>query len=423
MALACALISFLAYLPWTVPGEIMTRSDNFWYVPTAWSILAQGDIELSEYQRDLDELSAENPFLKEYLNPDTDYRIYKLPNGGLVNHYTVGNALAALPLLPLAELPYRNVENRIWKSLLVTPLLAKMYAALAVGMFFLVALELSERKTTAFVATALFAFSTCHAGSHAGGYWSHNTGAFFLLLGIWLLCVGYGRVVWLSALPLTLSLVVRPDMIIVIGAVTLYIFVKHRTQFWRFALLGGVLGAAYLGHCQWVYGEWVQPYQGPVDQVGASIHSFFTGLAGLTCSPSRGLFVFTPILLLSLIGLGVAAIRPDDRSGLLVLCGTVAILHLLFNALWPVWWAGWSYGPRLFAGVIGLWVLLLIPLIEHGRRPVHGLMLLLFLFGVFVQFRCLSSEEAHAWNSTPVNVNEKLDRLWDWSDMQMFRGL
>ena len=116
LAAVCVVVSFLAYLPWTIPGEVMTRSDNFWYVPTAWSIASQGNIELSEYRADLEALIPENPFLNEYLDPDVDYRIYQLSNDGLVNHYTVGNALAALPLLPLAEIPYRNVENSVWKN-------------------------------------------------------------------------------------------------------------------------------------------------------------------------------------------------------------------------------------------------------------------------------------------------------------------
>lgn len=423
IAVAFTLLAFAVYFPWSIPGEIMTRSDNFWYVPTAWSIMGDGNIELSEYEQELKALTSENPFLGEYLNPDSDYRIYTLANDGLVNHYTIGNALAAIPLLPFAEIRYRNVENRIWKNLLVTPLIAKIYAAFTVGLFFLLARSLTQSLFAAVIATIVFAVSTPHFGCHAGGYWSHNTGAFFLLLGLVLLTAGGGRVAWLSAIPLTFSLVVRPDMIIAVGLVTIYIFGKHREQFWRFATAGALLGGLYIIHCQWIYGTWTQPYQGPVEDVGASVAQFCNGLAGLTVSPNRGLLVFCPILLFAFIGMGITWVQTDDRRSTLLLIGSIAILHLLFNALWPVWWAGWSYGPRLFAGVMGLWVLMLLPLFESARRPVWMLMGVCFLFGVFVQVRSLTSRDVHAWNSVPADINEDLERLWDWSDMQIFRGM
>ena len=353
-AAACALVAFAIYFPWVIPGEIMTRSDNFWYVPTAWSLLDDGNIELSEFRADLDALVPENPFLGEYLNPETDYRIYQLSNDGLVNHYTIGNAIAAVPLLPIASYPYRSVENRVWKNLLVTPLLAKLFAALSVGVFFLVARNLADSTRIALLATAIFAFASPHFSAHAGGYWSHNTGAFFLLVGLWILSAEHGKLAWLSALPLTLSLVVRPDMIIAVGLITLFMLLQYREQFLRFAILGALGGVAYLAHCQLVYGEWIQPYQGPVNEVSLSLAQLWQGILGLSFSPSRGLFVFVPVFIFSLIGFGVTWAQPSDRRGLLLLVGGIALLHLLFNGLWPVWWAGWSYGPRLFAGVAGL---------------------------------------------------------------------
>ena len=105
------------------------------------------------------------------------------------------------------------------------------------------------------------------------------------------------------------------------------------------AIVGAVLGGLYVVHCQWIYGTWTQPYQGPVDEVGFSAKQWLHGLAGLTFSANRGLFIFAPVLLFSLVGLGVAWARPGDHSPILILTGLVAVLHLLFNALWPVWWA------------------------------------------------------------------------------------
>ena len=416
------LFALVLYLPWDIPGEIMTRSDNFWYVPTAMSLLAEGDIELSEFRPDLEALYPENPFLQEYLDPESDYRVYQLESGGLVNHYTIGNAIAAVPLLPLLNWRYRHVSNRVWRSMLITPLLAKVYAAASVALFFLVARLLARKTWQVIVLTVLFALVTPHVSNHVGGYWSHNPGAFFLLTALALLLVDNGRWAWTAAFPLAFSTVLRPDMIVVTVGLTVYLFLHHRKQFVPFAIGGGAIAALYVGHCLVTYGTLVQPYQGPVDEIATSFPSVLKGLAGLVASPNRGLLVFTPVFIFSL--LACAMIWRGKRTRLMLRYLSIIVLaHLAFNALWPVWWAGWSYGPRLFAGIAPLWALLLLPVLEDGKRSARLGLACAGLFSAFVQLRGLSSREVHDWNGTPASVNEDPSRLWDWSDMQMFRGL
>jgi hypothetical protein len=386
------LLALILYLPWYIPGEIMTRSDNFWYVPTAMSLLEEGNIELSEFGPDLEALYPENPFLQEYLDPEGDYRIYQLESGGLVNHYTIGNAVAAIPLLPILNWSYRHVSNRIWRAMLITPLLAKIYAAASVALFFLVASQLARK------------------------------GAFFLLAGLALLLVQNGRWAWIAAFPLAFSTVVRPDMIVVAVAFTFYLYLHHRKQFIPFVLSGGAIAALYVAHCMVTYGTLVQPYQGPVDEIARSFSAVLMGLAGLVGSPNRGLLVFTPVFIFSLLAC-VMIWRGKRNRLMLRYLSIIVLVHLAFNALWPVWWAGWSYGPRLFAGIAPVWALLLLPVLEEGKRPVLLGLACAALFSAFVQFRGLSSREVHDWNRTPTSVNEDPSRLWDWSDMQMFRGL
>ncbi|MFT5124182.1 MAG: hypothetical protein ACI9QL_001305 [Candidatus Omnitrophota bacterium] len=416
------MLAFALYLPWTIPGEIMTRSDNFWYVPTAMSLLAEGNIELSEFRPELEALIPDNPFLTEYLDAETDYRIYELSSGGLVNHYTIGNALAAVPLLPILNWRYRNVENRIWRSMLITPLLAKIYAAASVALFFIVARCLTRKTWQVVALTVLFALASPNVASHAGGYWSHNTGTFFLLATLALLLSGEGRWAWTAAFPLAFATVVRPDMIVATAAFTLYLFFQHRKQFIAFAISGGSIAILYVVHCLMTYGHLIQPYQGPVDEVGTSVLGTFKGLAGLLISPNRGLLVFTPVFVFSLLAC-VKIWRGKKNRRVLRYLSVIVLVHLLFNALWPVWWAGWSYGPRLFAGIAPLWVLLLLPILEQGKRAIFVALACAGLFSAFVQYRGLSSRAVHDWNATPVSVNEDPARLWGWSDLQMFRGL
>src|SRR5207237_6410663 len=71
------------------------------------------------------------------------------------------------------------------------------------------------------------------------------------------------------------------------------------------------------------------------------------GLAGLLLSPARGLFVYSPVLLFSIVGLAGAWRKGGD--GLLRALGVGAVLVVLVHARWWAWWGGATYGPRLLA--------------------------------------------------------------------------
>jgi hypothetical protein len=86
-----------------------------------------------------------------------------------------------------------------------------------------------------------------------------------------------------------------------------------------------------------------------------------TGLFGLTISPFRGLFWYSPALLLALPG-GLMLRRRDGRlvALLLALCA----VQLILFALWSSWEGGVVWGPRFLLPIVPLLTLLLAPLIE-----------------------------------------------------------
>lgn len=88
--------------------------------------------------------------------------------------------------------------------------------------------------------------------------------------------------------------------------------------------------------------------------VGEMAARFF----GLTLGAGRGLFVFSPLLLLALPGLALMWRR---RRGEAALIGTIALLFLLGYSRYPAWHAGLSWGSRFLLPIIPL---LLVPVAE-----------------------------------------------------------
>ena len=138
---------------------------------------------------------------------------------------------------------------------------------------------------------------------------------------------------------------------------------------------------------------------------------------------------FAPIFLLSLVGL-VTAFRRSSAQGHPIhrYLAVLLVLYWLLISTFSKWWGGGSFGPRLFAEMWPVLVLLLIPAYESLRSSSSrvrwagwSLAALLTLCSLFVAVHGATSPGPRAWNSTPDRVGRHLHRLWDWSDMQIFR--
>jgi len=145
-------------------------------------------------------------------------------------------------------------------------------------------------------------------------------------------------------------------------------------------------------------------------------------------SPNRGLFVFSPILLLALYGAWLKLRR--DRTLLDGALVAVVILHWLVISSHVPWNGGHTYGNRLFADVIPFFAYFLIPVVaalpdpRHvGRRPaLAAAFVVLVGISVAIHYRGAYRRVAWDWNRSPVDIDVDPSRIWDWRDLQLLRG-
>ncbi|HEX5876242.1 MAG TPA: hypothetical protein VFY60_16450, partial [Pyrinomonadaceae bacterium] len=164
-------------------------------------------------------------------------------------------------------------------------------------------------------------------------------------------------------------------------------------------------------------------------RLGAQLrtHSIWVAMLGNLVSPSRGLLIFVP----SLIFVGYLLVRYWKYVQSRRLVGvslTVLVLHLILVSSFPIWWAGFSFGPRFLTDVVPWFVLLAIMgvqamlLASEQRGPVYkaevifGVVLL--AAGIFIHARGANSPATQMWNARPVSIDEHPERLWDWRDPQ-----
>ena len=191
---------------------------------------------------------------------------------------------------------------------------------------------------------------------------------------------------------LGLALMTRPNHVVAIGvfAVAWLLAPLSGTRRRRSIVLLGAVTSLFLGATlllnylhfqdifQFVYAEQVEG--------GKILTDFSTplpiGLYGLFLSPGKSLFLFAPLVLLAVAGLGPLWRQSRPLAGV---SGGCIMAYALFLARHTQWEAGYSWGPRYLLPVVPLLLVGMAPLLRDADRswPRKALVVLCVL-GVLV---------------------------------------
>ena len=431
------------------------------------SILRDGDLALNEFFPEV----ANTPIA------DIDLSGYVIPINGRVydSHPPIGPLLA----LPVYAIPVwlgvpddpRQVAN------LFSKLSASLMASLSAVIVFVatrrIALVCAASGRTApprgqtgvgvcetrvaLIAALTYALATPVWSTASQAMWSHTPAALAYAAALWGLISGWPG---LAGVATAMAVVARPATAAAAGLLSVFVlhrawlrsrgqaverlrslFVPDTVRFGIGAGIVGGLGVVYnlrlfdnvVGGAPLRTAYWNEQLQNP-DMFGGSLS---TGLLGLTVSPSRGLFIFSPVLLLAIIG-AVNAWRGRLAHGsgdteeawsarlLGRYAGLGALGILLTYSKFIAWWGGHGFGPRYlvdampFVGIL-LGFVAWPPLeaggfVRSGRRRVAAVALtILMAYSVFVQ--ALGSL---CWPSPWTLADPPFEqRLWNWRDSQI----
>lgn len=197
-----------------------------------------------------------------------------------------------------------------------------------------------------------------------------------------------------------------------------WVLKAHPRQWLRFLWPGILIGGLLVGYSLYLgalpvgpgLGWWVR-----------SPGQFLAGLSGLLLSPGRGLLVYTPLVLFSLLG-ACLDLRRRRASAVHWLAIGIPCQVVLF-ALWAIWWGGWCFGPRFLTDALPLLILLLAPVWPWLRaKPVAKELLAVSIAVSFmVQLSGILWYPRGAWNSYPRSIDLDQARLWSWRDNPLLR--
>lgn len=333
--------------------------------------------------------------------------------GHVYSRFPLGTSLLSLPAVAVATALGVELE-RYENERLLQVMLA---AGVSVGIVLLLA-RIARRWVSPLRALALAAitwFGTSFASTQATALWSHDFATLLALLAVALALSGTSPAGLALGGCLFLAYLCRPTQSVLAPAVLAYVASKDRAAALRAAGTLGALLAVFIGVSLASFGQALPDYYLPQRLAGSD---YGAALFANLVSPSRGLFVFSPFLLLPLLlfrdaKAGLARDRPLVAIALLW-----PLVHLLLISRLGHFWGGYSYGPRFMTDVLpGLFVLTTVTLAsawERGSRAVTHLLALLGAWSFLVHtVQGLYNPAVKRWNAEP-SVDRHPELVFDW---------
>lgn len=347
-----------------------------------------------------------------------------------------GSSVLSVPYVALANLfgvSARNADgtyNPQGEEQIETSLAALLMAALAVVFFLTARLLLPISWSLVIVLGAALGTQIWSTSSRA--LWADTWG--ILLLGIVVYQLLAHELAERKLNPVLLATLlswmyfVRPTNAIMIIGISAYILAAHRNIFSRYALTGAAWLAVFVVYAWTHYHSVLPTYFRLNSRMGFAY--FWAALAGNLISPSRGLFVYVPMLLF-VAYLLIAYRKIVEPRALLYLSLFVASLFLVAISGFDPWWAGASYGPRYMAPLIPWFVLLAVlgvsarlksialPGKSTARRKIELLFgSVLLMLSVSINAIGAISNAAWLWNARG-DIDHDPWKVWDFRYPQM----
>lgn len=365
------------------------------YLPM--SILREGDF-------DLDEFSFAQP-------QDTD--IFEPVNGHLVSRYPVGAALLAIPFFIPSALGSVPLNSPFLMEL------EKLSASVILVLSGIILYFLFRSLTThwiSFLLLVVYALGTSSFSVTSQALWQHTAGQLGLAFSLYCIAMARKKSIWIiyAGFALSFAIISRPTNLLVAIGLGLFVVISYYRHIPWFLLAGlpPVLfqlwyNATYFGapfHTQW-----------PIIRGGLWGTPLLEGLLGILFSPSRGLLIYSPIFLLSFLGIIQAARRNGER--LVLFAGLGSILTILLYSKFSMWWGGGSYGPRLLSDLNPIMTFCLYPLLSLLSSAIYRK-----IFCALLAFSVYSHAIGMFWDDRTWNAFHNPEKLWSWSNNQLMNS-
>jgi hypothetical protein len=364
------------------------------------------------------------PIIEQENNNNIEYLA-----GGPRNIYPIGPSLLAVPTVAIIAWLDPKWAEQLPK---VRPLRTEQLIASAIGasaglVFYWVILYQFRSQAIALASVAIFAFCTSIWSTATRGLWQHGPLVLMLVVAMLLLVRARERppLVQYVGLPVAMAYLMRPTAIVAIIVLSTYVMLRYRAWFVRYLCWAMLIAVPWCAFNLKIYHHLVPFYYH--NNAFSEQSRLVTGLLGNLFSPSRGLFVFSPVLLFSISGF-VLALRDREQRPLNLAYGAIVAGNSIIIGEAHMWWGGHSFGPRFMTDIVPFLVYFTafnFRLPETFRRrtqiAVSSVIAVLALASATIHAQGAFRYATWQWNVSPINIDKAPSRAWDWHDPQFAR--
>lgn len=392
-----------------------TRSDPELGLLVSQALIEHGTVRLDAYT------AGDDAPLSRY----STFGEIKNTNGHTYYVFPLGTSVFAVPFVGLANL--WGLDMTVPEdNYAVQNLLSALSCALIFGIVYQLAQYYLPVAPSLGIATASVLGSSL-VSTLGTAFWNSNLAITFVLLALLLIARRHRLRVrpnpYLLGGLLFGAYFCRPSTATFIITVLAYVLVEDRWLLARTAGAAGGLLFAFMIASWLEYSQWLPDYYSAAK---LSLHKTPPAylLYGLFLSPSRGLLVFSPFLIVVLAAL-VWRLRDLRRERLVILSLAWIGLHVLVISRSTRWWGGHGYGPRLLTDLLPAFILLSAltarAVLQHPRHMLRQMTVAsyvsLALVAVFINaYHGLFNPLTIRWNgaSFEPDVDRHPEYLVDW---------
>ncbi len=349
-----------------------------------------------------------------------------LQNDGSIRYISAFPLISGLLAFPVYAIPILAGMQITWFNLAVLSHLTSAIVVASSGYFFFSLLKkhFSLSDIESGLITCVYLFATINFSLVSQGLWQHGPVELFTILG---LSAFFDKKYFQSGAYLGLAVLSRPTALLSYGFIFLFFLYKQYFVDKKFDFVGvskyvlGLLPSVlFFAFYTQVYYQGIQN-NGYADQIITEWRSnILEGFFGLWVSPSKGLLIYSPIFIFSILGAYYAAIKVKlDKSFAKYICFSfVVLVHTLVLGKWKHWYGGWSFGYRMAADIIPYLVLLLVPFIKSEYYSKYKyIFYTLLIISVIIQLYGLVFFDG-IWHAAYDRGYEQTAWLWSLKDSE-----